>query len=62
MEWARYIKPGITGLAQIMGRANISHEDKNIISLWYMKNWSIWLDIVIILKTIVVVLKTEGAY
>jgi undecaprenyl-phosphate galactose phosphotransferase len=45
-----------------MGRANISHIDKNIISLWYMKNWSIWLDIVIILKTIKVVLKAEGAY
>lgn len=62
MEWARYIKPGITGLAQIMGRANISHEDKNIISIWYMKNWSIWLDIVILIKTAIIVLKTEGAY
>jgi undecaprenyl-phosphate galactose phosphotransferase len=62
LEWSKYIKPGITGLAQVMGRANISHIDKNIISLWYMKNWSIWLDIVIILKTIKVVLKAEGAY
>ncbi len=62
MEWAKYIKPGITGLAQVMGRANISHEDKNVISVWYMKNWSIWLDIVIILRTIAVVVRTEGAY
>jgi undecaprenyl-phosphate galactose phosphotransferase len=62
LEWSKYIKPGITGLAQVMGRANISHIDKNIISLWYMKNWSIWLDIVIILKTVKVVLKAEGAY
>ncbi len=62
MEWAYYINPGITGLAQVMGRANISHIDKNMISLWYMRNWSLWLDIIIILKTIKVVLKTEGAY
>ncbi len=62
LEWARYIKPGITGLAQVMGRANISHVDKNIISLWYMRNWSLWLDIVILFKTIKVVLRTEGAY
>ena len=62
MEWAKYIKPGITGLAQVMGRANISHIDKNILSIWYMKNWSLWLDVIIIFKTIKVVLKTEGAY
>lgn len=62
MEWAKYIKPGITGLAQIMGRANISHEHKNIISIWYMKNWSLWLDVVILMKTVFKVIKAEGAY
>ena len=61
-EWAKYVKPGITGLAQIMGRANMTHIDKNAISLWYVRNWSLWLDIVIILKSIKVVLKMEGAY
>ncbi len=62
MEWAKYVKPGMTGLAQVMGRAKISHIDKNMISIWYVRNWSLWLDITILLKTAKVVLTAEGAY
>ncbi len=54
--------PGITGLWQISGRSNTSYNYRIAIDLWYIRNWSIWLDTVILLKTIRVVLKGEGAY
>ena len=56
------VLPGITGLWQISGRSNTSYNYRIALDLWYVRNWSIWLDIVILLKTIKVVLKGEGAY
>lgn len=56
------VLPGITGLWQISGRSNTSYNYRIAIDLWYVRNWSIWLDTVILLKTIRVVLKGEGAY
>lgn len=54
------IKPGITGLAQINGRNAITWEDKFKFDVWYVDNWSLWLDIKIILMTIHKVVKGEG--
>ncbi|MCG2721632.1 MAG: undecaprenyl-phosphate galactose phosphotransferase WbaP [Thermodesulfovibrionales bacterium] len=55
-------KPGITGLWQVSGRSNTSYKHRLKLDAWYVMNWSLWLDIVILFKTVKVVLKAEGAY
>jgi Undecaprenyl-phosphate galactose phosphotransferase WbaP len=55
-------KPGITGLWQVSGRSNTNYKYRIKLDTWYVMNWSLWLDITIIFKTIKVVLKAEGAY
>jgi len=55
-------KPGLTGLYQISGRAELSIEDRLTLDEYYIRNWSLWLDIVILLRTIGAVLRREGAY
>jgi lipopolysaccharide/colanic/teichoic acid biosynthesis glycosyltransferase len=57
------IRPGITGLWQVSGRSKISSFDEIVkLDLSYIDNWSIWLDIKIILKTIAVLFKRGDAY
>ncbi|MCX5706408.1 MAG: sugar transferase [Candidatus Omnitrophica bacterium] len=56
------IKPGITGLAQIKGRSDLSFSHWMRWDNWYLNNWSLGLDIKILLWTIPVVLKGKGAY
>ena len=56
-----FIKPGITGLAQLSGRANLPFEEEVKIDLYYLENWTIWKDFEIILKTIPLVLLGKGA-
>ena len=46
----RIAKPGITGLWQVMGRSNLSFERRTELDEWYVRNWSLWLDFVILLK------------
>lgn len=55
-------KPGITGLWQVMGRSRISFNDMVRLDLRYVRQWSIWLDIKILLHTPKAVLMGEGAY
>jgi undecaprenyl-phosphate galactose phosphotransferase len=55
------VQPGITGLWQVSGRSNSSYEQRLILDTWYVRNWNVWLDIVILVKTIKVVLNKEGA-
>jgi Undecaprenyl-phosphate galactose phosphotransferase WbaP len=55
-------KPGITGLWQVSGRSNTGNKYRVKLDTWYVMNWSLWLDIAIIFKTIKVVFKAEGAY
>ncbi|HCM68447.1 MAG TPA: hypothetical protein DIS62_05655 [Candidatus Kerfeldbacteria bacterium] len=50
------IRPGITGLAQVSGRSNLSFEDEARLDLYYIENWSLLLDIRILLKTFYVVI------
>lgn len=50
------IKPGITGLAQISGRSEIDFDEEAKLDTYYIENWSLWLDIKIMLKTPLVVL------
>jgi len=54
------VKPGITGWAQVNGRNAISWEEKFKLDVWYVDHQSFWLDIKIILMTIVKVFKREG--
>jgi exopolysaccharide biosynthesis polyprenyl glycosylphosphotransferase len=57
------VLPGITGLWQVSGRSNITDfEDVVKLDLSYIERWSLWLDLRILLKTVQVVLKKQGAY
>ncbi|MBF7688985.1 undecaprenyl-phosphate galactose phosphotransferase WbaP [Acinetobacter rathckeae] len=55
-------KPGITGLWQVSGRSEIDYVTRVKYDTWYVKNWSLWNDFVILLKTVKVVLARDGAY
>ncbi len=64
-DWhrARYrVLPGMTGLWQISGRSGLSFDDLVRLDFTYLENWSIWLDISIIVKTIPAVITRRGAY
>jgi len=54
------VRPGITGLTQISGRNAISWEDKFRYDVWYVDNWSLWLDVKILWMTLLKVIKREG--
>jgi len=56
------LKPGITGLAQISGRADLDFDDEVRLDMHYIEHWSPWLDLYILLKTPLVVLFRKGAY
>jgi exopolysaccharide biosynthesis polyprenyl glycosylphosphotransferase len=56
------VKPGITGPWQVQGRSDISYEERVRLSMHYIRNYSIWLDLGILLRTILVVLQGKGAY
>ena len=56
------LKPGITGLWQISGRSDVSYEDRVKLDIYYVENWSLLLDIKILLKTIVAITRRSGAY
>jgi Undecaprenyl-phosphate galactose phosphotransferase WbaP len=56
------VLPGITGLWQVSGRSNTSYDYRIALDSWYVRNWNLWLDIVILFKTVRIVLKREGAY
>ncbi len=51
------VKPGLTGLWQVMGGNKRTFKERLEIDTWYIKNWSLWLDIIIILKTVQLVVK-----
>lgn len=55
-------KPGITGLWQISGRNDVSYDTRVYLDAWYVKNWSLFNDIVILLRTVKVIFRKDGAY
>ncbi len=55
------IKPGITGMAQVSGRSDLEFEEEVKLDTFYIENWSPWLDLVILIKTPLVVLLRKGA-
>jgi Undecaprenyl-phosphate galactose phosphotransferase WbaP len=58
----KQVKPGITGLWQVLGRNNTSYSERIRLDEYYVRNWSIWMDIYIIIRTIWVVIRRRGAY
>jgi undecaprenyl-phosphate galactose phosphotransferase len=56
------VKPGITGLWQISGRSEVSFDERINLDEYYVRNWSSWLDFVILLKSIRVIFSGRGAY
>src|SRR5215510_10751986 len=64
-DWHRarfHVKPGITGLWQVSGRNRLHFEEMVTLDIFYIENWSPWLDLKIILKTIPVVLRGDNPY
>ncbi len=55
-------KPGMTGLWQVSGRSDVDYDTRVYFDSWYVKNWSMWNDITILVKTVMVVLRRDGAY
>jgi len=61
-ELYKRVRPGITGLWQVSGRNDTTYAERVRLDEYYVRNWSIWLDIYILARTVWVVLKREGAY
>ena len=55
------VKSGLTGFAQVSGRRDIPFEERRMLDIYYVKNWSLWLDLQIFFKTILVVIRGDGA-
>lgn len=55
------VRPGMTGLWQVSGRSDTDYNTRVYFDSWYVKNWSLWYDIVILLRTVRVVVRQEGA-
>ena len=64
-EWHRrrsHVLPGMTGLWQIAGRSDLSFDDLVRLDFFYLENWSLWLDISILIRTLPAVVARRGAY
>ncbi|WP_455239122.1 undecaprenyl-phosphate galactose phosphotransferase WbaP [Veillonella sp.] len=56
------VPPGITGVWQVSGRSDTTYEERVLMDSWYVHNWSVWIDIVYLFKTVLAVVKSKGAY
>jgi lipopolysaccharide/colanic/teichoic acid biosynthesis glycosyltransferase len=64
-EWHRkrnLVLPGMTGLWQISGRSTLGFDDLVRLDFYYLENWSLWLDITILVRTVPAVLSRRGAF
>ena len=55
------VKSGVTGLWQVSGRSNLSFQERLELEMFYAQNWSFWLDIKILFKTVAVIVRRQGA-
>lgn len=60
LETITAVAPGLTGLWQVSGRNSLTFEQRIALDEWYIRNWSLWMDFVIFLKTFDVVLRKKG--
>ena len=56
------VRPGLLGLWQVSGRSDTDYSFRVQTDVWYVQNWSMWLDITILFKGVSTVIKKEGAY
>jgi undecaprenyl-phosphate galactose phosphotransferase len=56
------VRPGITGYWQVNGRSDVDYENRVQMDSWYVRNWSVWLDIVLLVRTAKIVMDRKGAY
>ncbi|MCX7839333.1 MAG: undecaprenyl-phosphate glucose phosphotransferase [Anaerolineae bacterium] len=64
-EWHKRrldVRPGITGLSQVSGRSDLTFDETAMLDIYYIENWSPWMDVAILFKTIPTVLLARGAY
>ena len=62
VELYKQTRPGMTGLWQISGRSSTTFADRVSCDGWYIRNWSLWYDLVILMKTAAVLLRSKNAY
>ena len=65
LEWHKKrieVRPGVTGLWQVSGRSLVSFDEQCLLDIYYIENWSLWLDFQILLRTIPEVAFGNGAY
>jgi exopolysaccharide production protein ExoY len=55
------VRPGVTGMWQISGRSNTTYAERVRYDEYFVRNWSIWLDLYILFRTVKTVLLREGA-
>ena len=53
------VRPGLTGFAQVYGDRTMAANDKNLLDLWYVRNASIWLDVKVVLRTVLLFARGE---
>ena len=56
------VPPGITGMWQVNGRSDTTYEERVAMDTWYVRNWSVWIDLVYLFKTVKIVFTGKGAY
>jgi exopolysaccharide biosynthesis polyprenyl glycosylphosphotransferase len=56
------VRPGITGIWQVSGRSDVSYDERVRLDMHYVRNWTIWMDLQILVQTIPAVLRGRGAY
>jgi len=61
IETVLTVKPGITGLWQVSGRSDVDFYSRVELDVWYIRNWNLWMDLVILIKTVKTVLLKDGA-
>jgi hypothetical protein len=62
LETFTAVPPGISGYWQVSGRSRVGYPERVDFDLYYVRNWSVWLDLVILARTLGVVVRREGAY
>jgi len=60
--WIFSVKPGLTGMWQVSGRSQTDYAARVLYDTYYLRSWSVWLDIWILFMTFGVVLRGKGAY
>ena len=56
------VLPGITGMWQVSGRSDTTYEERVAMDTWYVRNWSVWIDMMYLFKTVKAVITGKGAY